>query len=196
MKKYHDHLDPHCFYHLYNHAIGSENLFHENKNYTFFIGKWEEYITSYANIWAYCLMPNHFHFVIQIRDKNCFPASTGANKFLEGQFKRLFSSYTLSFNKVYDRRGSLFQKSFKRAKVDSEQYLQHLIHYIHHNPIHHHFTDGYADWKYSSYTSILSKQPTKVKRQDVLQLFGGKDAFIKYHNQMKNYNVIDHLIME
>src|SRR5699024_1758495 len=121
MRKYHDHLEPGHFYHIYNHAIGSENLFRENKNYSFFLNKWEKYLLSYSDVWAYCLMPNHFHFLLEIKDKTFFPKRINENRFLENQFKRLFSSYTLSFNKVYERRGSLFQKSFKRVKIDSER---------------------------------------------------------------------------
>src|SRR5699024_5814811 len=183
MRDYHAPFKCRHFYHVYNRGNNQQNIFLEEKNYTFFLKRWDEYLGKYLDVWAYCLMPNHFHFAIQIRDENCFPISAGINKFLEGQFKRLFSSYTLSFNKVYDRRGSLFQKSFKRTKVDSENYLLILIHYIHHNPIHHHFTDDYTDWDYSSYTSILGKQPTKLRRKEVLKLFDGKESFTTYHEE-------------
>src|SRR5699024_2400859 len=162
----------------------------------FFLNKWEKYLLSYSDVWAYCLMPNHFHFLLEIKDKTFFPKRINENRFLENQFKRLFSSYTLSFNKVYERRGSLFQKSFKRVKIDSERYLKHLIHYIHHNPIHHNFTEDYTDWKYSSYASITGSKPTKLKRKKMLELFNGKESFTTYHDEMKNYNKISHLLIE
>src|SRR5438045_1473966 len=56
-------------YHIYNHAVGSDNLFREEENYLFFLRKFESRILPVADILAYCLMPNHFHFVLRIREK-------------------------------------------------------------------------------------------------------------------------------
>lgn len=194
MRDYHSHFEPHSFYHIYNRANGKEQLFIEQKNYNFFLKKWDKYITAYANIWAYVLVPNHFYFLIEIKKRSSFPNKSEPNSFLEDQFKRLFSSYTLAFNKMYDRTGSLFQKRFKRVKVDSQTYLKHLIHYIHHNPIHHNFTNKYLEWEYSSYQSILSEGSTKINRQGVLDLFGNREKFKSYHKEMKNYNEVSQLI--
>ncbi|MDZ7659607.1 transposase [Fodinibius sp.] len=196
MRDYHCYFEPNCFYHVYNRAIGSDNLFKEDKNYNFFLGKWDKYVIDYVEIWAYCLMPNHFHFLIKVKDNTHFKDGQEINKFLEGQFKRLLSSYTLSFNKVYDRTGSLFQKSFKRVKINSQNYLLTLIHYIHHNPIHHNFANDYKDWTYSSYNSIVSNASTKVERKNVLEVFGSINKFVKAHKSIKNYNKINHLLVE
>ena len=197
MREYHARLESRNFYHIYNRAIGQEKLFREDRNHAFFLTKWNKYLDDYLDIWSYCLMPNHFHFLAQVKKSDNFSESSTINKFLEDQFKRLFSSYALAFNKVYDRSGSLFQKRFKRVKVNSRNYLITLIHYIHHNPIHHGFTQNYSDWDYSSYKAITSNHPTKVKRQKVLELFNeSKDEFISLHEEMKNYNKINHLIIE
>jgi hypothetical protein len=118
------------------------------------------------------------------------------DQIISNQFRKFFISYTKSFNKVYDRSGSLFQKPFKLIKVEDQNYLLMLVHYIHHNPIHHKFVKDYRDWKYSSYSAIVSKQPTNICRAKVLELFNGVKKFKAYHDQMKNYNKIDHLIIE
>lgn len=196
MRKYHAPFEPNCFYHIFNRGNNRENLFLEKDNYSFFLHKWQYYLNAYLDVWAYCLMPNHFHFLVRVSDQSSFPEEIVANAFLEKQFKRLFSSYALSFNKVYDRTGSLFQKRFKRLKVDSNNYLLTLIHYIHHNPIHHNFAENYGDWTYSSYSAILSENPTKVNRDEVLSYFGDKSKFIEIHEAEKNYKKIKHLIME
>ncbi|HEX6983621.1 MAG TPA: transposase [Balneolaceae bacterium] len=195
MKEYHAPFKPNCFYHIYNRGNNKEKLFLNDDNYAFFLHKWEYYLSEYLDVWAYCLMPNHFHFLTEVNDQNSFPEKTFVNEFLEKRFKRLFSSYTLSFNKVYDRSGSLFQKRFKRLKISSNSYLLALIHYIHHNPIHHNFTENY-DGIYSSYPAILSKSPTKINRDEVLNVFGGRSDFIKIHAKEKNYKKIKHLIVE
>jgi hypothetical protein len=115
---------------------------------------------------------------------------------ISNQFRNLFISYTKSFNKVYNRNGSLFQKPFKHVLVDSEPYLLALIHYIHHNPIHHNLADNFTDWTYSSYSAFISNGTTKLDKESVLNLFGGKKEFITFHSQMKDYKKIDHLIIE
>ena len=191
---------PLHFYHVYNRAIGNERLFREQKNYTFFLKKWNSYLNGYLDVWAYCLIPNHFHFLVRIKGENRLSKfqklGKSQDEILVNQFRKLFISYTKSFNKTYNRTGSLFQKCFKRVEVDSKRYLQHLIHYIHHNPIHHNFVGEYLEWEYSSYQSILSTSSTKVYRKGVLNLFSNREKFRSYHDKMKNYDQISHLIPE
>ena len=196
MREYHAPFEHEGFYHVYNRGNNKENLFLEDKNYSFFLKRWEKYLFPYTDIWSYCLMPNHFHFLIKVKDKYSFPEEADTNSFLENQFKRLFSSYTLSFNKVYDRTGSLFQKRFKRVRTTTQNYLLSLIHYIHHNPIHHKFANDFSGWKYSSYSAIIGEETTKIARNRVLNLFGGRTGFTDFHNQMKDYKQIEHLIIE
>lgn len=183
-------------------ANNKEKLFNVERNYHFFLEKWQKYLDDFINVWAYCLMPNHFHFLVRVKKVEELKLLLQDSKvqrisdLVSNQFRKLFISYTKSFNKTYDRTGSLFQKPFKRIEVDTKNYLKHLIHYIHHNPIHHGFVENYENWPYSSYLAIINESHTKIKRQRVLNLFGGKEPFLSYHEKMKNYNVIDHLILE
>ena len=151
---------------------------------------------------AYCLMCNHYHFLVRIKPitadirQKIAAENTVASKhfldnqisldiFLEDQFKRLFSSYALSFNKQQQRRGSLFQESFKRVQLRNEVRLLDALCYIHHNPIHHNLSPFYDVWQYSSYVSYLSNKPTLLARTVGLALFDnlGLDykAFVQYH---------------
>lgn len=57
------------YYHIYNRANGSENLFREDRNCTYFLDKWKLYINPIATTYAWCLMPNHFHFLVKIKDE-------------------------------------------------------------------------------------------------------------------------------
>ena len=61
------------------------------------------------------------------------------SKFISQQFSNLFNGYTQAFNKMYDRKGSLFIPRFKRKIVDNEEYNKKLIAYIHLNPVKHGF---------------------------------------------------------
>jgi putative transposase len=77
-----------------------------------------------VDIAAYCLMPNHFHLLIQERD------SGGISKYMQ----KLITGYTMYFNKKSERTGVLFQGKFKAQHVDSDLYLKYLVAYIHLNP--------------------------------------------------------------
>lgn len=164
MKDYHSKFVPGHFYHVYNRANGSENLFTETNNYNFFLKKWDAYVGDYINVWAYCLIPNHFHFLIRVKDEDDLPNLLNPGKsvaeMISNQFRNLFISYAKSFNSVYNRNGSLFQKPFKHILIDSQTYLIAMIHYIHHNPIHHNCSNSFISWKYSSYSALLSKNTT------------------------------------
>lgn len=102
-------------------------------------------------------------------------------KLLHNVFSNFFNSYAKAYNKQISRTGSLFEKHFKRIRLDDEVYLRNLILYIHLNPKHHIDID-YKTFLFSSYQSILSVKETKLEREAVLNLFGGKDNFIFCHN--------------
>jgi putative transposase len=112
------------------------------------------------------------------------------------QFSHLFNAYTQAMNKRYARTGSLFETTFERKLVTSETYFRQLIFYIHNNPVHHGFVQHIGLYPWSSYHTMLSDKFTKLKRNEVLELFGGKENFIYYHNQEQDLEGIDSLIIE
>lgn len=58
---------PNAFYHIYNHAVGTENLFKSHENYLFFLNKYDQHLSTVFKTLAYCLMPNHFHLLVQVK---------------------------------------------------------------------------------------------------------------------------------
>jgi len=58
------------YYHIYNRGINSCNLFEENMNYEYFLNLYEKYVYPIADTYAWCLMKNHFHFLVRIKEKN------------------------------------------------------------------------------------------------------------------------------
>lgn len=212
-------LKPEKYYHIYNHAIGSDAIFFNDHNYIYFLKKFSEYISPIANTYAYCLMPNHFHFLIQIKSEkevfqylqendrlpdedislNAFKAlSEGANGInflslhLSKQFSNFFNCYSQAINKQQNRKGNLFIRQFRRKEIDSREYLKSLILYIHSNPVHHEFVSSITNWKYSSYHSLISDKATQLKRQEVIELFDNIENFKSSHQQL-NQNVIAEL---
>lgn len=185
-------LQPNYFYHIYNQANGNENLFINDENYNYFLNRFFEFISPIAEIYAYCLMPNHFHFLIKIKEeesieklKSLKDSQTNiSNEFyLSRQFSNFFNAYTKAFNKVFKRRGSLFQQNFKRKQIDSDEYFTKIIHYIHANPVHHGFVKSIEEWQYSSYNSIMNGHTNYLKSKEVLDWFNGLNEYIAYHKQ-------------
>ncbi len=195
MKNYTLPLEPDKYYHIFNHAVSNDNLFKNKANYFYFLKKYAQYITPIADTFAYCLMPNHFHFAVRIKEEKeievamrTLPkfetlAKLNYEGFVSKQFSNLFSSYTQSFNKQQDRSGTLFRKPFKRLHIDSNNYFRQIIHYIHFNPVHHGFVKDLRDWKYSSFESYFSEKATLLKRDKVIDWFDDKDNFYDYHQK-------------
>jgi len=67
--------------------------------------------------------------------------------------------------------------------VEDKNYFNTLVMYIHNNPKRHGFVDDFKEWTFTSYHEILSDEPTFLQRNEVLQWFGGKEAFIQLHEE-------------
>lgn len=102
-------------------------------------------------------------------------------KFLSKQFANLFSCYTQSFNKVYNRMGSMFIKNFKREPIFDKTYFLNVIVYTHRNPIHHGFCKNYEDWDFSSYNDIVNGVSDLAETNKLLKMTDGLESFTERH---------------
>ncbi len=194
-------IDPDKYYHIFNHANGKENLFITEGNYSFFLKKYKHYISPIADTFAYCLLPNHFHFAVRIKShdeihKRMLMADSKLeeNEYVSKQFSNLFSCYTQSFNKQRGRMGSLFMQAYKRKHVDSDDYFRKLIHYIHYNPVHHELSDSIRKWKFSSFNAFLNNNKTSnLNREGVIAYFDDIENFLVYHSRGIDNDMISDL---
>ncbi len=185
------------YYPIFNHTIGDDNLVRQPDNYLYFLNRYGHYIFPVARTYAYCLLPNHFHLLVQIREEEeLMPYFQALNKpkvaalatidypvFVMQQFSNFFNSYAKAFNRRFDRRGALFLNYVRRKPVDSDVYFTTLLAYIHRNPVHHGFSKKAGDWPYSSIHSITSTKLTRLERSAVLDWFGGIEPFVAFHHQ-------------
>lgn len=195
MTTYHHDLLPEKLYHIYTRANGDEKLFLSDENYRFFLSKFRKYISPVADVSAWVLLPNHFHFLLHIKDLNTLmnhynqlnkKVSFSADlcpKFIMQCFGNLLNSYTKSFNKVYKRKGSLFIDYLRRIEIQSDTQMGATAFYIHKNPVHHGYTNKMEYWKWSSYNSYLNKAPQEEASVRLLEWFGGQRGFREYHSQ-------------
>ncbi len=113
------------------------------------------------------------------------------------RFRRFFLGYAKAINVQENRRGSLFQKVFRRKPVEGEENGKAVITYIHRNPVHHGYCRQMEDYPWSSYLSFLSNRPSLLKRKEVLEWFGGRVAFIEWHKKkVLDWKVLQRLIIE
>lgn len=180
-------FNPSQFYHIFNRGNNKENIFISEANYSYFLKLIKKYLLPVCDIYAYCLLPNHFHFIIRIKDNDELPENikNGERK-LHQPFSNLFNAYTKAINKKHNRIGSLFQEHLKRIKIDNELYLQNLIVYVHTNPSHHSISN-FENYLHSSYKSIISSKTTLLKRDEVLILFDDVENFKVVHSIKKKY---------
>ncbi len=179
---------PGQVYHLYTHANGGENLFREEKNYSFFLKKYQIFIGSVADTYSYSLLPNHVHLMIRIKEEiellkvlNPVNVKKSIEFAISRQFASLFSSYTQSFNKMFNRMGSLFIPNFRQKEVNNDSYFTALILYIHLNAVKHGICSSLSEWPWSSYWPILNNDSDLFHSEIILDWFGGRQEFIKEH---------------
>ena len=117
-------LTPGVVYHIYNRGNNGEDIFIEESNYYYFMKLYDKYITPVAETYAYCLLRNHFHLMVRIKDLPGFQNLAGLEESKPAQqhFSNFFNAYTKAINKTFQRSGSLFEKPFKRKPVINDRY--------------------------------------------------------------------------
>ena len=202
------------FYHIYNRGNNHENIFLQERNYAYFLELWWRHISPIAETWAFCLLKNHFHSVVYIKNKEDLSGLTldsvshAARKdesrnpaaFREDltglkdpsrYFSNFFNAYARGFNIAAHRSGALFERPLKRIPVDTTAYLLQLIVYIHQNPQKHRFTEDFREWKYSSYHMLVSEVPSRLQRDKVMQLFGSSEDFVRIHQEIQPWDGLE-----
>ena len=180
-------------YHIYNCGINGCDLFRENQNYEYFLNLYDKHISPVADTYAWVLMKNHFHLLVQIKEEEFIKNLEGFENLrglkLHQPFSNLFNAYTKAFNKRFGRSGSLFENRFHRKLVSDIEYFKRLVVYIHNNPVHHGFTQFAMDYPWSSYLTCISIKPTHLQRDSVIGWFDSEANFKIAHNNMND--VID-----
>lgn len=195
-------LQSGAIYHVYNRANGSEKLFLTEENYRYFLRRFTHFISPIAHLRCYCLMPNHFHFIIEIKSeeeiKKYFLNLPGLedladlkniSKLISLQFSHFFNSYSKALNKQIGRKGSLFMKPFKRKEITDEKYLFNLIRYIHLNPVEAGLCLQPEHWQHSSYQCVLTNNSTLVDVNNLVNWFGDLKSFYEHHEFLLAFEI-------
>ncbi len=102
------------FYHVFNRGNNKENIFKTENNYIYFLNLVKKYLLSICDIYSYCLLSNHFHFIIKIKDFNELPENFKSGKTkLHQPFSNLFNAYTKAINKKKSANRKFISRAFK-----------------------------------------------------------------------------------
>lgn len=196
-------LEPEKYYHIYNRGINGQNIYFQEQNYFYFLQKYAQYVAPFVDTFAYCLLKNHFHLLIRVKSEeeirsvlNGKKADKSISWHVSNAFSSLFQSYSQAINKRFERTGALFEEPFHRILIDNEHYFTRLIWYIHHNPQKHHFVANFRDYPFSSYWSHLQQKATKLKRDEVIEWFGGCNEYEKFHLLQQDEQILKTFVIE
>lgn len=157
------------YYHIYNRGAGKATICLDDDDFTSILQRMKEYVTKYSiAIIAYCLMPNHYHWLVRqdsIVEARILP-------------QRVFNGYVKYFNKRHNRSGTLFEGPFQAKLVNKDEYLRHLPRYIHGNPV----KDGFAAspelWPYSNYAEWIGiRQGTLVDHNFIEEFYPDRQQY-------------------
>jgi putative transposase len=171
---------PDKYYHIFNKANNNELIFKDDNDYQFFMQQCGTLLADTIDIYAFCLMPNHFHLFIQPK----YTSKTKGDGSINECIRKFFQVYAQHFNNKYSRKGSLFYKSFRRIEIKDEIYLKYILFYIHYNPQKARIISDFSDYQYSSYRFYTNNRPTKLKKDIVLQWFdNSQQEFEQFHSE-------------
>jgi len=184
-------------YHIYNRGVEKRKIFMSNQYYKIFIYYFFIYITplakvltSYPNlpfrlqqknlskeveVLTYCLMPNHFHFLLKQNSKD------GITKFM----KQITNAYTEYFNKKYKRDGGLMQGKYKAATIESDKILIHISRYIHLNPVVAGLCEKIYEYQWSSINEFINNKEILCNTKPILEKFSSSKKYETF--------ILDHL---
>ena len=139
---------PDKMYHVYNRGNNSRQLFLNYGNYVFFLQKIRDYFLPNCDILSYCLMPNHFHFLIQTH-------TNLKEQSLNQAVAIVLRSYSQGLNKQLQWSGSMFQQKTKAKEIETDAYGLTCFHYIHQNPLAAKLVSKMENWEFGSFKDYI-----------------------------------------
>ena len=187
------------FYHVFNRGVNKQNIFSAKRDYERFLQTLVYYQysgpkpkfsnqkrykakdfknnTKIINLICYCLMPNHFHLLIQQVSEN------GVREFVS----KLANSYTKYFNTKHNRSGPLFQGEFKAVHIETDQQLLHVSRYIHLNPYVSEITKDLNLYPYSSFFEFIKPSSSQICTTELILQFFKKSSYEDFIHDHEDY---------
>lgn len=167
-------------YHVCSRGNNREEIFlapHDRKR---LLDLCRAHVAPWATTFAYCLLPNHMHFLLRFSSEESLPA--GREPAPPSQrLSNLLNAYARSFNQDHGRVGALFHRPFRRVPFQFQTQLVYVVVYIHTNPARYGLIQDFRRWRFSSYATLLASGRTALARDEVLSWCGGRAGFRSAH---------------
>ena len=190
-------------YHVYNRGNKQQIIFFSRENYLYFLNKIKKQLTPYADVLCWCLMHNHFHFMIHVKNHSSHDLKSSDELQINRSIGTILRSYTRAIQKQEHFTGSLFQQKTKAKNIFSsggENHLQLCFHYIHQNPMKANLVNKMEDWEFSSFqdyvglrNGILCNQQFTKK---LMNLPIVENELYKQSYENLNFALVEHLFIE
>ena len=169
---------PGAYYHVMNRGLARRAIFLEDKGRERFLDLLSDITRLWKiEIYAYCLMDNHYHLLLQTPQGE-----------LARAMRHLHGIYTQRFNRAHHRDGPLFRGRYKAILIDAEEYFLSVVRYIHQNPAEPGVVSDMDRYRWSSHRGYLSKseRPVWLNTRAVLSRFNGIKEYREFmHSEME-----------
>ncbi|MFZ1856610.1 MAG: hypothetical protein WAU29_04535 [Chitinophagaceae bacterium] len=198
---------PNNIYHLYNQGNNRQPIFLNGKDYITFLNLYKKLFTPNCSTIAWCLMPNHFHFMIHT-DERCDVKIKQGGIYLDpitNSIRKLLSGYARIFNTQYQQTGSVFRQKTKAKCLSAveikpnssymvQDYYVNCFHYIHQNPLVAQLTQQLEDWEFSSFQDYAKIRSGTLCQKELAILHCGynPDTFIEKSHELADEKLIKH----
>lgn len=159
------------FYHVYNRGNHRQATFMDDFDHDYFLQLLDRLAGEYeVEVLAYCLMRNHYHLLVRMLAID--------SEAIRKMMSKLAMSYANYYNRKYGQVGRLFQGPYRTKPVLTDEYLIHLVRYIHLNPAE--FADPLT-YRWSSIASYRYRRPLIADPSYVLKLLGKQSYELGEH---------------
>ncbi|MFO7878836.1 MAG: hypothetical protein R6V52_02205 [Bacteroidales bacterium] len=172
-------LHPGRTYHVYNRGNNSQQVFFRERDFFLFQELMQIFILPIADLYAYCLLRNHFHFVLKVKENRVYKYNikNAPKEKIEKwacierpedyksrglkipnpsrHLSHMFNSYAKCLNKKYVRHGSIFEKPFRRREIHGKNDLKNVIVYVNNNAVHHRIVRSTIEYPWSSFGEVV-----------------------------------------
>lgn len=199
-------FNPNNVYHVYNQGNNRQETFSSREDYLIFLSLFKKlFIPHCSSLIAWCLMPNHFHFMIHTDEKCNLKIKQGGLLLdpISNAIRKLLSGYTRIYNQRYNKTGSLFRQRTKYKCVSEfdfvpgsvrppEIYLENCFNYIHQNPLVSNLVQRLENWEFSSYNEYAGLTNEALCNKEFSRKFCGfnEDEFIEKSHKIVDKDII------
>jgi len=177
-----------AWYHVMNRGRRREDIFADHQDYELFLMTLRESVEMWGlRIAAFCLMPNHYHLLVQTPEAN-----------LSRIMRHVNGVYTQRYNRRHKTDGQLFRGRYKSILVGGDSYLLELLRYIHRNPLRARIVEHLDEYTWSSHRGYLSssKAWSWLHKSFLLSMFSrnirkARRDYIDFVSQVESEEITD-----